>query len=173
MERIIDTKERLDGVSSLHRIVFLRAAALRSYIQELEAPLVTAFVGGGSGDLWNPSNNLTDIICLLRSDKTAELITARAALQIIEGSEDYKQAVAIMTPLLALVDADNAKIEELRRLTGEAASAEREALEVARAKADAKAAADVAKDPAVVAAREALARLNEDTAARELQADLH
>ncbi|RYD64468.1 MAG: hypothetical protein EOP83_09700 [Verrucomicrobiaceae bacterium] len=171
MERIIDTRERLDGVSSLHRIVFLRAAALRTYIEELEPPLVTALVGGGSGDLWNPMNNLTDIVCLLRADKLSELTIARAALAMIEGSEDYKAAAAIMTPILERIDADNAEIAERKRLEGEAANAEREALEAARAKAEAKVAADVAKDPAVVAARAALAKVAEDTAARELQAD--
>jgi hypothetical protein len=178
MEKITDSKERLNDVSALHRICYLRRAALQEHIEELESPLITALVGGGSGDLNVPQNNLSGIVSLFHSDALGMLAKAREAMRLLEASQDFLDAVKVMEPLLELVAADNAEIEEHRRLMGEASNAEREALEAARTKAEAKIAAEVDRDPRVIKAREALAGIKRlgkplEDAARELAADLH
>jgi hypothetical protein len=155
MDTIIDPCNRLNSVSNTHRLAFLRAAGLRDFIAANTGPLQTALIHGGTVDLLSPGNNMSGIIPVFRSDTVSDQIAANFALQLIEASDDYKEAVEIMEPILAQIDQDNRQIVERQRAENEALVAEREAMERARAKA----LAAVDKDPAVLKARAALAAL--------------
>lgn len=156
MDTIIDSKNRFHGISSEHRVCYLRVLALRKHIETAEAPLVAAFIGGGSGDLYNPMNNLSDPLCLARAAVTTELVGANFALALLEGSEVFKEAEGFMVPAFAQIAEDNRQIAERVAAEGEANRVAAEAVE----RATAKALAAAEKDPAVVKARAALAALN-------------
>ena len=153
MDTIIDPCNRLNSVSYTHSLAFLRAAGLRDFIAANKGPLQTALIHGGTGDLFSPSINLSGIIPVFRSDTVSDQIAASFALQLIEASDDYKEAVEVMEPILAQIAEDNRQLEARQKAEGAALVAEQEATE----RAQAKALAAVEKDPAVLKARAALA----------------
>jgi hypothetical protein len=178
MDIITDTKNRFHGISAVHRICYLRVLALRRHVAATEAPLVDYLIGSGSGDLYNPMNNLSDMVGAFRSPSLAELAGAKFALGLIEASPVFREAERLMVPALAQIDDDNRLIAERAAAEAEARRAAAEAEE----RATAKALAAVEKDPTVRAAREKLAALagpaaelasDELDIGRELQADLH
>ena len=178
MDTIIDPCNRLNSVSYTHSLAFLRAAGLRDFIAANKGPLQTALIHGGTVDLFSPSINLSGVIPVFRSDTVSDQIAASFALQLIEASDEYREAVEVIEPLLALVAEDNRRIEARQKAEGAALVAEREATE----RAQAKALAAVEKDPAVLKARAALAAFAGPAPApvdpaldldRELAADFH
>lgn len=176
MNAIQDPFNRLESVPARLRLAHARAVALRAWIAELQIPIMIGIEHGGTGDPRNPVNNLNNLHSIARSTQVAELLAAERVLALIEASADYKEAVPVIEPLLALCAQDAAEIEEADRKKREAEAALSEAERVAAEKLAAK----VQADPAVVKARQALAGIKrlgvplEDTdAALELAADFH
>jgi hypothetical protein len=178
MTTILDPRDRLASVPNHLRLAHARASALRAYAAELQAPVLIATEGGGIGDTVTPSNNLSALVALSRSQPVTDLLAAERLLALIEDSADYKEAVVVVEPLLALAAQDVAEIEEAERKEREALAALNDAEQTARVKLEGK----IAADPAVVKAKANLAgikRLGQpldpepEGIARELAADHH
>ena len=154
--QIQDPSGRLDGIPVETQSLFLRVELLRDRIEELKKPLLIAAIYQQI-DIRNPQNSLNTLETLALSKDAVELAGREFMLKLLENSPEFAEASAVMIPALALVDSDLAEIERLNALEGDAIRAEESAREAAEGRHAAKLAAEIAKDPAVVKARAALA----------------
>ena len=153
---VIDPAGRLDGIPVETRSLFFRVELLRDRIEELKKPLIVAATYQ-SPDIKNPQNSLNTLENIALSKDGVELAGREFMLKLLENSPEFAEASAVMTPALALIDSDLAQLERANELEGDAIRAEEAAREAAEGRHAAKLAAEIAKDPKVIAARAALA----------------
>jgi hypothetical protein len=140
------------------RLVYVNTKALASYVRSIEKQVLfraqTLAALGGSSDPYNISNHASGMIDAARH--TTDLAPARAFLNVLESSEQYKTAVAIIQPLLDAREAkEAAEIAEREKLVREIA-AQQERI----AEAEGRARKSLERDPAYIAAQHKLAELN-------------
>lgn len=165
---IQDPRNRLGPVPAHLRLSHIKAIGLRQFIAEIKTALLIQSETGGIGDLTIPSNNVSALYSLARSQQVADLIAVERLLALIEASADHQEAVSVIEPLLALAAQDVADIASAEVARREAETALTEAEQAARQKLLAK----VDADPAVKAARAKLDSVATGAAGDELPSDL-
>lgn len=155
-EKIEFAKDAVGNVPAHHSCAFVNGSALRNLYAEREPSfLFNLAVNGAPTPLVVP-NSTSHIFNYIRTEDASEFLAIRAALEIAEASPAFREACEIMEPLLA----------EVRRLEQQLADEIAEhgvkcnALQVAESAALEKAKAIADKDPAVVAARQALEKFS-------------
>ena len=159
----IQVRGLLDQVPNETHLIFAKVAGLRAYLADLKASAATNAAQSANGSSpRHVENNLPPTLQWLRSDEGAHLASAQALLSVLEGSDIYRNAAALLEPLFAELTALEAEEAELARATGAAQAAKNEAQAATRAKADEL----VSKCPIIRAAAEAHDQLIAQKAAR-------
>ena len=147
-----DPRGRLESVRPDLRLIHARATALRVYVEQLQRPLFFEAAFAGTADLVNIENNVSFCHGTATSPAMQNLLGGKELLRLLEASDVFHEAAAIIDPLLALCAADVAEDQAAAKAAADARVALAAAEEAAREKLLAK----VESDPAVAKARAAL-----------------
>jgi hypothetical protein len=146
-------RERMGHYSNPHLVaLYHRVQGLRELLTTAKTKILAGMSETpGHGDIWHAGNQINPVMGIIKSPVFTEVAVMALVLETCEASDEYKQAVAEVEPLIAeLAEAEAAESE--RRQEYDAAHAE---LRAAKEAAEAKALEKVATDPAVTKARTA------------------
>ena len=149
-----DPRQLLDAMPVQMQNIYLSTESLRQLVTELQTPLLNLALNGvpNGPHNWQPGNYRPNILPNVHS----ALPAAIAALNFLEGTDEYQEARRVIEPLLAVkVELESA--EEAARQTKQQKV---NALNLAQAAAFAAARVKAANDPAVLKAEQELAAMN-------------
>jgi hypothetical protein len=144
-----DVRSRLEDLPSYLVGIHTRTEALRRLVSESEQRLVQSYLIASGAEDRHYGNAARQVYEFCESDYVQQYITRREVLALVERCDEFKEADAVIRPLLAELAEVEAKEQAIRVLQAERENAVRDALEIAKTRA-----LEAAEnDPAVVKAR--------------------
>jgi CII-binding regulator of phage lambda lysogenization HflD len=143
-QQLAEAKSAVGNVAHHHRSAWVSSQALRSVLEERARSLTAAFSQHPAPDPLDIGNG-THHAFLTAREAASDYVALRVSLDLLEGTDDFKQGAEIINPLVAKVRDLEAQLQAEEAEASRAIKDRMDALAAAKAEAIAKIEADFAE----------------------------